>query len=458
MADQAQTSISATVKQADAISKSQHQHPNSIQQAYVFDDLHPEDNAMLQALYSRSPNSVLKHLDKVKGADSGTFMEKFYVGYGHSSIADCGTTTVFIENVSMLVAKAVQDWPLYSGQEASTRYLDYSQQAIIDPVSTEQSKSIQKAWMDFYNRSLPKVKAHLTEQYPLQPEDNPKVYEKAIAARSFDILRGFLPAGCTTYLSWHTNLRQAQEKLTLLDHHPLEEIKETSKKIRSELDTKYKHSFSHQRTPEQEEYFTKMMEKYAYFDSENHPDFEFSTNIKEADLIPYEDALQSRPAKTSLPVFMGSVGQFTFKFQLDFGSFRDIQRHRNGECKMPLLTTRYGFYPWYLEQLPKDVRAEAEQLIGQLEPQINSITDNKFIRQYYIPMGYAIAVDVTYRLPAALYVAELRSGKTVHPTLRRRAHQMGLAIRETFPNLNIYLDLEESDWDVKRGTQDIVKK
>jgi len=40
----------------------------------IVDDLAPEDEAMLQALYSRSAESAEVHLDKVKQADSGKFM------------------------------------------------------------------------------------------------------------------------------------------------------------------------------------------------------------------------------------------------------------------------------------------------------------------------------------------------------------------------------------------------
>jgi hypothetical protein len=33
---------------------------------YIYDDLQAEDSAMLQALYSRSSDSVTKHIEKVK--------------------------------------------------------------------------------------------------------------------------------------------------------------------------------------------------------------------------------------------------------------------------------------------------------------------------------------------------------------------------------------------------------
>ena len=107
---------------------------------FVYDEFNPQDTAMMQALYSRSASSVKEHVEKVKSSGSGKFMEKFYVGYGHASIADCGSTTIFVEGVSMLVAKAIQQWPLYSGQETSSRYIDFSKQAIKDPLGTKESK------------------------------------------------------------------------------------------------------------------------------------------------------------------------------------------------------------------------------------------------------------------------------------------------------------------------------
>jgi thymidylate synthase ThyX len=195
---------------------------------FLYDEYGPEDTAMMQALYSRSPESVEYHVEKVKKSGSGKFMERFYVGYGHASIADCGSTTLFIEGISMLGAKAIQDWPLYSGQETSTRYIDMSKQPMVDPVGTDASTAIQKRWLDFYIESSPAVIEYLREKYPRKENEEEKMYEKAIKARSFDILRGFLPAGITTQLSWHTNLRQAWDKLALLRYHPLEEIREAA--------------------------------------------------------------------------------------------------------------------------------------------------------------------------------------------------------------------------------------
>lgn len=432
---------------------------NQLSKIYIYDKFNPEDNAMLQALYSRSPASVVEHIKKVHQTGSGKFMKTFYIGYGHSSIADCGSTTIFIEKISILAAKAIQDWPLYSGQETSTRYVDMSKQPIIDPINSMDSKEILNRWMDFYISNQTTVQHHLKKLYPKKADENDAVYEKAIKARTFDIMRGFLPSGITTQLSWHTNLRQAADKIALMSHHPLKEVKDLARRIHTGLKEKYPSSFSHETYEPQEKYRELINQQYNYFAPETAVEnFNCSTTIKLEELQKYQKLIDERPAKTGLPHFLTELGLITFDFILDFGSFRDIQRHRNGVCRMPLLTTKFGFNSWYLEQLPDDIREKALTLIDIQTNKIKSLATDNLTRQYYIPLGFNLPCRVTYGLPAAVYVIELRSGRTVHPTLRKIAHQMHHALLSKFPNLKLYSDLEKDDWDIRRGLQDIIKK
>ncbi|NCN99746.1 FAD-dependent thymidylate synthase [Candidatus Falkowbacteria bacterium] len=425
---------------------------------FLYDEFNPEDTAMMQALYSRSAKSVVEHVEKVKQSGSGKFMETFYVGYGHASIADCGSTTLFIEGISILGDKAIQDWQLYSGQETSTRYIDMSKQAIIDPLNTQQSQAIIKKWMDFYISNQENIQNFLMAKYPRQAEEAEAMYMKAIKARGFDIMRGFLPAGITTQLSWHTNLRQAWDKIALLRHHPLLEVRETAATILKTLQDKYTHSFSHKTYEEQEAYRALSATEYNYLRPEKNPVFKLNTNIIETDLEQYQDVINKRPIKTNLPAFMGELGNLSFSFVLDYGSFRDIQRHRNGVCRMPLLTTELGFNSWYLEQLPEDLRQEAVSLIAEQTIAIAALEATPEIRQYYIAIGFNIFSRVTYPLPAAIYVMELRSNKTVHPSLRKLAKEMAAATQSQLPNLKMYIDQDLDDWDVRRGLADITSK
>ena len=430
----------------------------------VIDNIAPEAVAMIQAKYSRSPRSAKIHLEEVAKVGPEKFMASYYVGYGHKSIGDCGTTTICAENVSMLVAKAIQDWPLYSGQEASTRYLDMASQPVVNPLSSQEGlsaqagKEIQDEWMKFYRHALEALIPALKIRFPIKEDEKEVVYEKAIKARAFDIARGFLPAGATTYVAWHTNLRQAYDHVKEMRHHPLAEVREVAGEIFAELKRKYPSSFSYKEYPTEEEYIEKSMAELAYFDDPSIKNFSYEVRLDLESLKKHQKLLSERPAKSELHQRLRQYGNIIFSFPLDFGSYRDLQRHRSAVQEMPLLSTKHGFYPWYMEQLTPELRDEALKLLSLQEKRISKLKTSKEIKQYYVAMGYTVTVKITCPLPAAVYIAELRSADTVHPTLRKEAQRMGDAIKEAVPGIAMHHDTSAGIWNIKRGAQDIVKK
>ncbi len=454
---------------------------------FVLDDLHPEDNAMLQALYSRSPASVNVHLPKVRGADSGAFMDRFYVGYGHASIGDCGSTTIFIEDVSMLVAKAFQDNPMYSGQESSTRYLDFSKQPLIDPYGRPESMAILSRWMEIYNRYLPLVKESLARQHPFDESAYPsrKVWENTVTARAFDVMRGLLPVGAGTNLSWHTNLRQARDKLMALAHHPLPEVRDVAGRVFAALRAKYPHSFRESdmsgepRHALRQAYMDTFAMKDTFFTPDDMTDEltarEFA-RLREGEVIVHdrlfdvsglnrreEVLLSTRPQGAPLPRRLLSHGIYNIYFLLDFGSFRDIQRHRNGLCRMPLVDGGFGIHRWYLDDLGANLSAlDFAALRGAIDEQFAAIAalagGTPVLNQYLYPMGTAVLCHLAYSLPEMVYVAELRAGKTVHPSLRQVAWGMLDALADKHPHLALFADRDPDGWTAKRGAQTIAEK
>ncbi len=458
---------------------------------FVIDDQHPEDLAMLQALYSRSPASVVTHLEKLKKSGSGNFMSQYYVGYGHASIGDCGATTVFIEQVSMLVAKAVQDNPLYNGQEASTRYLDFSKQTVVDPYTHPASAAIQSRWMEIYNRTLPLLVEGLKKRYTFDAAEykSEKVWQNALNARAFDIARALLPIGTTTLLSWTTSLRAARDNLRRLKVHPLLEVQEAARNIFAELCKKYPHSF----TGNEMELSDSPRDAYAahcaertHFVSVDNIKHQFAPTSEEwksilsgnivtrnqtvdlKNLCQNEaETLSARPKNAALPWRLEAYGKYNFLFLLDFGSFRDIQRHRNGVCQIPLIDGQFGMNPWYMQQCAEHLSAaDAEQLrqdiaaqfvaIGALAAQ--GIAATPMLNQYLFPMGTQVLVHTSYSVPETVYVSELRSGKTVHPSLRPIAQKMLEVLEQDIPGMALYGDRDEDSWSAKRGEQTISSK
>lgn len=438
----------------------------------------PEAEAMLQALHSRSHGGIRKHLKILAEKGFEAFIKSFYVGYGHKSIGDCGTGTIFIEGVSMFVAKAIQDWLLYSGQEESTRFMDFSTQAFVDPLSSSESTRVLEEWRTFYLAALEPVRAHLRKCFPRNGGEDEKVYEKAINARSFDILRGFLPSGASTSLSWHSNLRQAADHITLLRHHPLAEVRIVAEAMEQALNEAYPSSFGQKRYEATEAYNQLWMQGGYYFLGDGFPrcsDTGCGTSLIAESRGPwitrdtidksllereYRRFLEGRPPKTELPKQMAEAGTMQFEFLLDFGSFRDLQRQRSVIQRMPIVTAVFGMHPWYFDSLPEKERGMAQELVKKQIQAIAKFKAPAWILQYYYPMGMCVPCRLTGDLPALVYIVELRAQAVVHPTLQEVALWKADALLKRFGDLGLklYVDREMGRFDVKRGLQDIVLK
>tara|TARA_B100000508_G_scaffold113034_1_gene91531 strand:+ start:4406 stop:5803 length:1398 start_codon:yes stop_codon:yes gene_type:complete len=426
-----------------------------------------EMTSMLQALHSRSTGGIDAHLNVLaeKGADG--FMKKFYVGYGHKSIGDCGMGVVFIEGVSMLAAKAIQDSQLYNGQEASTRYIPFDRQEIIDPVNTAPSNAVLENWRAFYLKAVEEMKVELAERHSFEfdPEKNTseeaqqRIWQNAINARAFDVCRGFLPAGVSTNLAWTTTLRQFADRIAVLRNHPLEEVREIGDKLEDAMIEVYPNSFEKKRYEETEAYLAGICRENYYYHNPDCPKLELvHDGVDRKGLKPYYDVFAARPPKTELPKWIGAYGTATFEWLLDFGSFRDVQRHRAVVQRMPLLTDEIGFHEWYLEQLSESLHAEAQEMIASQEAATKGLTDDLFVKQYYLPMGYKISCRHGGDLSAHTYLVELRASSKVHPTLAFQAEGMAKLLETTYGDLGlkIHLGTVAGQFDVRRGEDTII--
>lgn len=126
------------------------------------------------------------------------------------------------------------------------------------------------------------------------------------------------------------------------------------------------------------------------------------------------DVINGRPSRTNLPRYLDGYGQYTCTFDLDYGSYRDLQRHRNGICRIPLLTGERGFHDWYLDELPEGLRAQAQALVDEQYASIAAMDARDEDKQYLYPLGAKVRCQTVYTLPQMIYVIELRSQNTVH--------------------------------------------
>ncbi len=432
---------------------------------------HPEVVAMLQALYSRSPKSITTRVDVLTAEKAAPFMAQYYTGYGHASIGDCGQIVLFIEGVSMPVAKAIQDTPLYNGQEASTRYMDMSKAVVANPLGTEAGAAVQQTWMDFYFRAQEPMKAHLREQYPLQEGEEAKTYERAINARAFDILRGFLPAGVSTMLSWSTNLRIANDHLRKMELHPNPLVRTFAETTLAGLRELFPSSFE---KPWSEEVRLWMREqltcatelefrverfRFGSRDWNIRDAVEVTNTIDQTALVQgFGDLFERRPRGALITVDTNPFGTIEFQGWLDYGSFRDLQRHRACRIRVPTLRVDGGFHSWYLDQLPSDLRKEAVSLEERQKLAIRQLGGQSIRRESYIAMGYKIPVIVHGPLHAIVYLLELRTRPDVHSTLRMMMQDAAMQLAVQLSEIKIHANHEPDTWSLRRGTHTIINQ
>lgn len=427
----------------------------------------PENQAMIMARFSRFVGGSRTLIAQMFDRDAGKFMrENYQVGYGHKSIGELGDAALCIDGVSMLCAKAIQDFPLYRGQESSTRYIDFSKQTFLTPVKYPQdakARKIVEDWRSFYLEGLEIMKAILPKRFLQKPGEKDGEYKKAIHAAAFDIMRAFLPAGALTNVAWVGDLRHINDHLLTLRNHPLEEVREVAEAIESGLAEKFPNSFDpHKRYPKTERYVREVM-LHEHHHPKECPEFALDRDTLDYELLASgrnTAILHLRPPHAELPFSIRECGTLRFLFLLDFGSFRDLQRQRAVITRMPLLTGYFDFEKWYLEQLPKGLRERAVVLIAEQARAIHDLNVDMFERQYYWPMGMRCPIRTTGDLKGLVYLTELRTSHFVHPTLRRRSFQIAEVLMQKCGSYGItcYLDEEPNRFDVARGRHDIVEK
>lgn len=442
-------------------------NPQAVGDITVDDELPPEIAATAMAMLSRNARGSTETLKKAATSNGG-FIERYYVGYNHRSIGDCGSTSIYVNGCSLLCAKAIEDSRRFDGQESSTRYLDLGTAVPIDPIKGSRTGQIQTDLLDFYRAAQDDVLAYVVAQHPHVPGTDEAEWRRACEARRFDILRGFLPAGIPTNIGWHTTLSHAAEHLDFLRHHPLQEVREVARAMLRKLAARYPHTFfepgkqqdpkARTRALEAEEYLAEMGRISAYDPMEMPAAPTTRVDIDRRALEPFLETLAKRPRFYPPPERFNRFGTVELLGRIDFGSHRDLQRHRGAYVPMPLVDFRHGFHPWYLEALPATWRSRAEDLVGEVQHAIRGMDAPPEDIQYLVPIGAFVPLSATGGVSAMVYIAERRSDKTVHPTLRPIAQTLGKAIGDWEPRLRLYVDHDPDDWTERRGRQTILEK
>lgn len=460
------------------------------------DHFPPDVQAMLMALYSRSYAPIESRLPTTPESEDSlrSRLRQFYVGYGHKSIGQCGHSSVWFEGVSQLAAKAIENHPLFNGQESSTRYIDFTSQDMVN-FNNMTIQSWQERWRALYIKALPATIEKIKLEYPFEEptvtlgaigdmqvnladkqglhiadisQDEARVeiikktrttWNNTIKARAFDICGSLLPAGVTTNVVMSTTFDTFNDHFGEMLHHPSSEMRHIAREAIRGIEKKY---------PDATGGVDKLFGRYAYVNSSYFYAPEDNFLIPNSGEVgPYlrKSQLQSaaiallldkRNRFEELPRHVQMANRYRLQGFLDFRSFRDLHRHRNGVWLMPLLTTKYGFEQWYLDNLPEDIATEVKVLAAEMQYAFSPYGGQMAVElQYAIPMGFRVPMSYDCHLGSLLYLFERRTDKTVHQTARRYMQESYRQFNNLGMPFNIHIDMDEDNFTLRRGTQTV---
>jgi thymidylate synthase ThyX len=173
--------------------------------------------------------------------------ERMLVEYGDDSVAQLVGVHVAVEDASNVLTKVLEWGRLLSYLEQSTRYIPYNQpqrdggwryhvpEEIASPDLRERFVSTMDACFETYASWFERVEAHLREKFPRAEDDSKTAYRLSIRAKTCDILRGLLPAATTANVGIFGTAQGFEALLLRLQDHPLAEARAAGERMLAEL-------------------------------------------------------------------------------------------------------------------------------------------------------------------------------------------------------------------------------
>jgi len=465
-------------------------------------NFHPEVWALMQARYSRSKgglresfldllkedennfNSLVEEIKKTGQGEATKhatekaiqFMEKWVLGYGHSSVAEGAVVGFGLEGVSILATKVIEDNRLCSFCEKSTRYVSFDRSSFyMDEVlkNSEYSNEINEMLdylFEIYTKLDVPVLEYVRGVAPLDEGGNEAAWTRATASRRFDSIRYLLPTCTKTSLGWTLNARQLSHAISKFLSHPLKEMNEIGEKLKEDggkvLPSLLKFSDKSDYICETNKDMQSFNFERTSFDGEkvklvnsssNPEDVIIASILYRYDNCAFDEA-KSKVTCMSLPekegileAYLGKIGKFdapmrefehesfTFDVVMDYGAFRDLQRHRICTQTNPIFTADLGY------DVPADIisagmEAEYRTAMDKAKVVYDKVREKYPLEaQYLLPLGFRKRFLITMNLREVCHFIKLRTIPLAHDSYRRIAYRMYEIMQEKYPLLAKYI-------------------
>jgi thymidylate synthase ThyX len=466
---------------------------------YALRNLPPEVTAVLFAFVSRSSASfrdnlkTLLQVGQLEGMSSmgafddaraSAFHEKWVLGYGHSSVAEHADLHFAIDELSILAAKILEDNRLAAYTEKSSRYQVFDANRFHWPVEIkghaceDEARTLIEDLFTAYQAMHDPVRDYLTSSNQRPRGLSGRAWKQSLHAATCDVIRYLLPAGSMTSLAISVNARSAAHLICKARSFPLDEIRQLGHAIEAEgtkvtpVLLKYaepnpwqRDTHERMRSLVKEQGVCPEMEPSAKdlprvrlidFDSDalstvladwlyEHGQFDMPSarqyvkELKpEAATTLLERALEGMTSHDRLPRAFEQI-MVTVEFCVDYGAFRDLQRHRMGTQTNPLPGCAWGWEcPDVLLDMP-ELEASFDALMQRSADLWKKLVkDLPDAASYFVPMAFKKRFSMKMNLREAEYLVQLRSGPAGHTSYRSAAQDLHRLMCEAYPEFKAY--------------------
>lgn len=448
----------------------------------------------LDEFYAEPETGVAAIADAITGPGSGEdadlkleraekLYERVFSGYGDDSVAQLGGAHLACEQASNLLTKVLERGRIAAYLEQSTRYIYYDQKLgeryrYLTPPEVKGSplEAVYVAEMDrqfeAYSNVVRACKTHFEERFPRQPEDSLTVWRGSIRAKACDAARGLLPAATTSNLGIYTTGQSYEALLLRMQAHPLAEARDYAAMMIGELRQVIPAFVRRVDVPDRggvwSQYFSDVREQMeemadrlkeppadvpevdltewdadaesklaaaALYESSDLPDSQLTALASRMSADEREKILRAyvgnRSNRRHLPGRAFERSFYRFDILSDFGSFRDLQRHRMLTIDWQRLSPAFGYsVPEAVEENGlADTWNESMDRMTGLHGRLSDAFGPD-VAQYAVPFAFRLRYYMHMNVREAFHLIELRTDRQGHADYRRICQEMHRLIGE----------------------------
>jgi len=411
--------------------------------------------------------------------------DRVFFEYGDDSVAQLGGVHLACEQASNVLTKMLEWGRLMSYLEQSTRYIAYDARiggryrfhrdpdVLMSSLGTRYVGDMDRLF-DTYAELLPRMQDFYRERFPKDPADSDFVYRQAIRAKAFDALRGILPAASLSNVGIYGTGQGYEQLLLRLRSQPLPEARTYAdlmlQELRKVVPSFLKRVDLDDRGVAWSNYLATNREAMDEVAARLFPpsvpvdpaptvrliDFDPDAEVKLVSAMLYahlalpEDQIERRVRAMSvddrLAVMKAYVGDRTnrrhkpgralerlgyrFDVLVDYGAFRDLQRHRMLTIEWQSLSPRHGY------TCPEAVDAAGERSGFDAAMERSAALYEAMVERFPSQATYAVALAYRVRFVMqlnareAMHLLELRTTPQGHPAYRQVGQEMHRLIAE----------------------------